>query len=246
MKFKKFPTRKDDHIGRKFYHMGCGTLAAYVFLHHLDRKETIIIMLIATLLIFAIDLLRLRNHALNRWVHKIMGGVMRKEETKNISAQTFYVFGMLWLALFFSKPIVVHSLLVLAWLDPIAGFFGLRFGKTPWRKAIPDRVEIPNASIVLRNKTIEGSFAGFIAAFLAGIVAWTGRWASVPATQTGMNSTFWPSPLQVLVISGVAAIVAVVAEAWPAQWDDNIMIPFWASLAIWAIVQVLGIPTVFA
>lgn len=153
---------------------------------------------------------------------------------------------MLWLALFFSKPIVVHTLLVLAWMDPIAGFFGLRFGKTPWRRAIPDRMEIPNAAIVLRNKTIEGSFAGFIVAFLAGIVAWTGRWASVPVEKTGLNTTFWPSPLQVLIISGVAAIVAVVAEAWPAQWDDNIMIPFWASLATWAVVQILGIPTVFA
>ncbi len=243
MKVKRFPTRKDDHLGRKFYHMMSGTVAAFLFLHVFERKESIIIMFCFTVLALTVDLLRLRIHSLNKLVHKLWGGVMRKEETKNLSAQSFYIMGMLWLAIVFPKPVVVHSLLVLAWMDPIAGFFGLRFGRTPWRKAIPQNVEIPGAEFVLRNKTIEGSFAGFIVAFLAGIVAWTGRWASVAGVENA--SAFWPSPLQVLVLSSVAALTSVAAEAWPSQWDDNIMIPFWTSLSLWATIQIMGIPTLF-
>lgn len=241
MKFKSFPTRKDDHIGRKLYHMLSGTIAAYLFLYVLDRKQTIVLVALLTIFVFTIDVLRLRIHDLNRHIHKIMGGVMRREETKNLSAQTFYMLGLLWLAIGFSKPIAVHSLLILAWMDPVAGFFGLRFGKTVWRSAIPAQVSLPSAEGVLRQKTIEGSFAGFIAAFLAGMVAWTGRWASFPLE----NGALWPTPLQVLILSVVGALVSVAAEAWPSQWDDNIMIPFWTSLAIWASTQIMGIPTLF-
>lgn len=242
MKIKRFPTRKDDHIGRKIYHMLAGCIGAYIFLHFVDRKGAIIIMTVLTVVMLLGDILRLKVHGLNKFVHKFWGGVMRKEETKNISAQSFYILGMLWLVIAFPKPIVVHSLLVLAWMDPIAGFFGLRFGKTPWRAAIPSQIGLSGAETVLRQKTIEGSFAGFIAAFLAGIVAWTGRWASVPGLEVG---TFWPSPLQVLILSSVGALTSVASEAWPSQWDDNIMIPFWTSLSLWATIQVMGIPTVY-
>lgn len=243
MKIKRFPTRKDDHLGRKFYHMLSGTVCAFLFLHVFERKESIIIVATFSVIALTVDILRLRIHRLNKLVHKLWGGVMRQEETKNLSAQSFYVMGMLWLAALFPKPVVVHSLLILAWMDPIAGFFGLRFGKTPWRVAIPQGVEIPGAEMVLRQKTIEGSFAGFIAAFLAGIVAWTGRWASVPGMEN--SGTFWASPIQVLILSSVAALTSVAAEAWPSQWDDNIMIPFWTSISLWATIQILGIPTVF-
>src|SRR5687768_1899879 len=98
MKVKRFPTRKDDHLGRKFYHMMSGTISAYLFLHFFERKESIIIMAILTVLALIVDILRLRIHRLNRIVHKLWGGVMRKEETRNLSAQTFYIMGMLWLA----------------------------------------------------------------------------------------------------------------------------------------------------
>lgn len=241
MKFKRFPSRKDDHLGRKFYHMLSGTIAAFVFIHFLDRKQTIVVMVVLTILALATDLLRLKIRSLNLLAHRVMGGVMRKEETNNVSAQTFYVFGLLWLAVIFPKPIAVHSVLILSWMDPVAGFFGLRFGRTAWREAIPAQVEIPGAETVLRQKTIEGSFAGFIVAFLAGIVAWTGRWASVPGIESG--GTFWASPIQVLILATIGALASVVAEAWPSQWDDNIMIPFWTSIMIWASTQVMGIPT---
>ena len=240
-KFKRFPTRKDDHLGRKLYHMLSGTLAAYVFLHFLDRKSAIILMFVILVLALTTDIARLKIRKLNLLAHKVMGGVMRKEESKNLSAQTFFVLGLFWLALGFPRAIAVHSVLILAWMDPVAGFFGLRFGKTAWREAIPHQIEIPGAEITLRQKTIEGSFAGFIVAFLAGIVAWTGRWASVPGAAT--EGTFWPSPIQVLILATVGALASVIAEAWPSQWDDNIMIPFWTSIIIWSTTQVLGIPT---
>jgi dolichol kinase len=65
----------------------------------------------------------------------------------------------------------------------------------------------------------------------------------VPGIDNG--GTFWASPIEVLVLSSVAALTSVAAEAWPSQWDDNIMIPFWTSISLWATIQILGIPTIF-
>ncbi len=35
---------------------------------------------------------------------------------------------------------------------------------------------------------------------------------------------------------------AMVAEAWPSQWDDNANIPFWTGVFVWASALLLGIP----
>jgi dolichol kinase len=46
-------------------------------------------------------------------------------------------------------------------------------------------------------------------------------------------------------MSGVGALVAVISEAWPSQWDDNAKIPFWTGLIVWAAALLLGLPLLY-
>jgi dolichol kinase len=236
-------TRFDEHISRKIFHILSGSTIAFLYIEVIPRKEAAFLLLLATLVLASFDLLRLSMPSLNHWVLRIYGPLMREEEKDHPSAQLYYLIGLCWAVLFLPKAIGVQAILTLAWMDPVAGLYGVRFGKRRWNSIfgffLPDERKIP---ISLGAKTFEGSLAGFIAAFLAGIVAWTGPWAAYPLLEGGL---YWPSPFEVFLLSVVGAFVAVVSEAWPSQWDDNAKIPFWTGLLVWAVAALVGMPLSF-
>ncbi len=215
--------------------MASGTTLAFVFMDVLPRTVSMVGIVSFAVLLTALDLVRIRWPALNRAVFKVYGPLMRRGEETQPSAQVYYMLGLCWAMLFLPKVIALQAILTLAWMDPVAALYGVRFGRRPWnnifRFFIPEERRI---SISLGAKTIEGSFAGFLAAFLAGVIAWTGRWIEPISA--------W----QVLMLGTVGGVAAVIAEAWPSQWDDNAKIPFWTGLAVWAMALLLGIPLSFA
>jgi dolichol kinase len=233
-------SRFDDHLSRKFFHMLSGTIVAYLFIYVVEAKTASMIVVVATLVLACIDLARIRVALLNEWVLRVYGPLMRKDEEQQPSAQLYYMLGLCWAILFLPKPIAVQAILTLAWMDPIAGAYGVRFGKTRWNSVfrffIPEERQI---SLALGAKTVEGSLAGFVAAFLAGLLSWTGRWAAYPLPQGGF---YWPSATDILLLSFVGGVAAVLAEAWPSQWDDNAKIPFWTGLFVWATALLWGVP----
>lgn len=236
-------SRFDEHLSRKVFHMLSGTIAAYIFLYAVDRKTAILLILVVTAALAVLDLARIRIAGLNSLVLKIYGPLMRKEESDQPSAQLYYLLGLCWALIALPKVIAVQAILTLAWMDPVAGAYGVRFGKTRWnsvfRYFIPEERQIP---LTLGAKTVEGSGAGFIAALLAGVLAWSGSWAAFPMA-AGLRV---PSTPEIAVMSLIGALVAVIAEAWPSQWDDNAKIPFWTGLIVWAAALLMGIPLSFA
>lgn len=223
--------RSESHLSRKLFHILSGTAIMLLFVNTFTRIEAIVLMLAGGFLFAMVDLLRLKVASLNELALKWMGPLMREGEHKSVSAQLYYILGLTWCIAAPPKPVAVQAILTLAWMDPIAALFGVRFGRTPWNSVF-------RTSVSLGGKTVEGSFAGFLAAFLAGIVAWTGTWTAVPAE----GRLWWPDPWIVLLMSSVGGLGALVAEAWPSQWDDNVNIPFWTSLVVWAAVAALGVP----
>lgn len=223
--------------------MASGTIVAYLFVNHFTRIESIILVLSVLGVHLLGDLARLFSPALNKIVLKIMGPLMRDEEEFKLSAQLFYIMGLSCAALFFPKPIAVQAILTLAWLDPIASLYGTKFGKITWKRALhtpfPHLTTIPDR---VGAKTIEGSAVGFIAAILAGIVAWTGPWAAYRAP----SGLIWPGAAEVVIFSLSGAFAATLAEAWASQWDDNINIPFWTGFIVWAVALIIGYPSVFS
>lgn len=228
-------TRAEIHLSRKLFHVLSGTAVMLLFVNTFTRIEAMALMSTIGVLFGSLDLLRLSVPPLNELALKVMGPLMREGEKNGPSAQLFYIFGLTWAVCVLPKPIAVQSILSLAWMDPVAAIFGIKFGRIRWNSVL-------HTTVSLGAKTIEGSIAGFLAGFLAGIIAWTGPWASVPLEGGG---AWWPGPAIIVLYSTVGGLAGLVAEAWPTQWDDNVNIPFWSGLAVWIAAVLLGTPMRF-
>ncbi len=236
-------SRFDDHFSRKFFHMLSGTVLVYFYLEIFSRKQSVTYILVGTFLAVFFELLRVSWPRLNRLILSIFGPLMRENEAESPSALLFYILGLLWAFLVLPKILAVQAVLTLAWMDPIAGICGVRFGRKTWNRVfsgfVPEERRIPAA---LGAKTVEGSFAGFLASVFAGLVAWTGPWAQV----LGPDG-IWAAPdlKTVALFSLVGALIATIAEAWPSQWDDNAKIPFWTGTILFIMALLMGVPVGF-
>lgn len=210
-------------------------MGAFLYVDVFTRVQTAVILFVFGTALLVLDLLRLRNPALNRVIIGVYGPLMREGEHDGPSAQLYYLLGLFWAVFALPKTVGVQAILTLAWLDPIAALFGGKFGRTQWAKFVP------RAGEVVRNKTLEGSLAGFLAAFLAGVIAWTGPWAAVPM----VGGLYWPTPFVIAALSISGGVAAVLAEALPSQWDDNATIPFWTGIVVWLVAAVIGVPMKF-
>jgi len=236
-------SRSDEHLTRRLFHFLTGTVVAVLFAGFVSRKTGLSILGVITTLLIFMDLIRLKWKAFNNLVVKVLGPIMRKEEMYAPSAQLYYLLGLCFAVGTLPKVIAIHAIFTLAWLDPVAALIGVRFGRKTWRGFLGTLMgkRSKRMSIFLGAKTLEGSFAGFIMAFVAGVIAWTGPWAAVMVD----GRLWWPDPEWVALMSFVGALTAMIAEAWPTQWDDNINIPFWTGLVLWGTAVLLNVPINF-
>lgn len=243
--YRPSKSRFDEHLSRKFFHVIAGTLIAYLLGSSVLTRTQGAVMLVALMAVLVpLELLRFRMPALNNFIFRVYGPLMRKSERDQPSGQLFYLLGLAWALFFLPRVIALQAILILAWMDPIAALFGVRFGRVTWNSVFKKFfVGSRSLSISLGAKTVEGSAAGFLAAFLAGVIAWTGYWAAIPRNDG--RGLWWPMPLQVLVMSVSGGLSAIVAEAWPSQWDDNVNIPFWSGLVVWVVALLWGLPLLY-
>lgn len=111
-----------------------------------------------------------------------------------VLAPAYFAIGILLALLIFPTPVNYAAIGIFAFGDSAASFFGSAFARTP----LPFN----------KDKSLEGSVAGFLFAFLAG-------------------SLFVP-PLFALV----GAAVAMVVEYLPIPINDNLVIPLFTGLAL--------------
>jgi dolichol kinase len=233
--------RLDAHWSRRFFHFLAGTLVVTTIVFWGDRSKALFFCAIVSLILILFDLMRLAWPSFNAAVLKVYGPLMRHDEVHKPSGQLYYVLGICF-CLFVLPPIIAtQSILTLAWMDPVAGLMGRKYGKHSWNswlnKIFSDSRPV---GLDMGVKTVEGSLAGFLAAFLAGLVAWGLHYAEFSSWEH-----FWTqnwAPATVAVFSSVGAFVAMLAETWPSQWDDNINIPFWTGLSLWILALIWGVP----
>lgn len=121
-------------------------------------------------------------------------------------ALRFFLGAFLTLLIFRNTPdIVVAGIIVLALGDSASTLGGVAYG----RHKIPYN----------REKSIEGSIAGFGAAFIGLLVL---------------------TPLSIFVSVG-ASLIGMVAESLPLGVDDNITVPIAASFSIWILTVAITI-----
>jgi len=158
----------------------------------LMAKETVLFILLLLFLGFlAVDLLRHYHSGVASLFRKyFLGTVLREKEKATLMGATYFLFSILLTILLFPKPIAIASMLILILADTSAALVGKGIGKTP-----------------LFGKTLEGSMAFFLCAFLI----------------------VWVYPNLNRFSGSLAALGATVIEVLPTGIDDNLTIPLVAA-----------------
>lgn len=208
MQHQTLKQRNDIHLARKIWH--CVGICAMAALYNwADLQLTWILLLITTGVFVPLDILRQKRPSLNRLTLRLFGAVMRRNETHHISGLSYLLIGSLFL-MFFPPPIVTLTLLFLAFGDPTASFFGLRFGK--------DRI--------LGNKTLQGTMAAF------------GVCTVIAVLYYYFNNLMTERLLIVAPLSGLIGALAELLPI--GKLDDNLTFPVVGSCLLWVLFQVYG------
>lgn len=201
---RSLPIRSDLHIARKIWHMGMGLFMALAYSYWMSRGTAVLLLGIFLSLFLMIEVARLKWPVINRISLKLMGSLMRSHEIDKISGTPFYIGGVLVAVVIFPKSIAILSILLLAFGDPIASFFGVLYG---------DR------SIRFSNgKSLIGSLAGVIACLAVSLIYLAG----------------FPYPTQtVFILAAVGGLVGGLTELLPIDVDDNFSIPVISGFSLW-------------
>lgn len=124
--------------------MGGVSLMAYIY-SVIPTHWSLVLLTAACFIGIPIDIFRLRYPALNDLVLHTIGPIMRQSEVNKIAGTTYLLTGVTLLAYIFPRDIVLLTLLFLAFADPIASYFGIRFGKDK----------------ILGQKSLQGTLAAF-------------------------------------------------------------------------------------
>jgi dolichol kinase len=195
--------RSDIHLLRKLWHISTGGSALWIYYNILpERKLWAYVSLAIALMGFTLDLMRMKNKALNELVVKLMGPLMRKSESTGFSGLPFYALGISLSLFLFKEKIALLAITFLVFSDPISSFFGVRYGKDK----------------ILPNKSLQGSLAGFCTCYLITLFSVIGVGASPLAI------------LSFSLLCGVIGSVSELVSAY--NIDDNLTIPVLSGLGI--------------
>ncbi len=187
--------RSLPHFERKFYHALMGLLCFSLYAFILTREQALLALGSIGGLFIAIDLVRLRFPAVNALTLKYCGKLMRREELKSVSGNSFYILGLFLVVLLFPAPVVMLSVLYLALGDPTAAMVGSLYGRHK----------------LIGKKSWEGAIANFaISSFATLLVA---------------LFVFALPGNRAVGLALVGGLVSVLAELCPLPIDDNFSIP---------------------
>lgn len=139
--------RSVPHLERKLYHFLMGMICFGLYGFVLSWNEALIVLASVGGTFVLLDLTRLHFPRINDVVLKYLGGIMRREELRSVSGNSFYVFGLLSVVLFFPARRVCWrcsiwrwAIPLLRWWEPdsVAESFGVaRVWKGPWQTTLP-------------------------------------------------------------------------------------------------------------
>lgn len=209
MQHQGLKLRSDLHLTRKVAHCVGICFIAAVF-NLVGLKIAWVILIAISLFIIPLDLLRQKNEGLNKATLRIFGPFMRKHEAHAISGMTYLYLGCMVLLLFRDVHLITLTLLFLAFGDPIASFFGIRYGKDK----------------IIGNKTLQGTMAAFVVcAVISGIYCY-------------FNNLMTERLLIVAPLSGLIGAVAELAPV--GKLDDNFTFPVISATLLYVLFKVYG------
>jgi diacylglycerol kinase (CTP) len=210
---RALPHRSMMHWHRKIFHMiGIGSVGLTLAFSSISTSYAIIILAIVSAIIIPLDYGRRFFPKFKEKVYKDFRRIMRDTERDNVTSMTWFLLSMLMTLAIAPREIAGLAALLLAFGDPWASIFGIRFGKTP---------------LFGGKKTLEGFLGCFAVCTLVSILyfAFTGLVASSMVIPAAM----------------LAGLAGALAESIPAgKLDDNFTIPLASAPALMGIVYLLA------
>jgi dolichol kinase len=193
---------------RTLFHVANGVIAAALYQFLLGPTGALIVLggFLAVFLFLEISrrFSASWNHAI--CTSRIFRPIARPNEYHRTNSATYYLIGLCLLVPLASKPAVIAAVLILAFADPAAAWFGKRFGRTKLH----------------RNKSLAGT-----AAFL--VVALAVAWPYLVAFGPDLGLA------RALLIASCGALAGAVAEVFSGPLDDNLTVPVASALTITAL-----------
>lgn len=142
-------------LKRGLFHL-FGVLAIAVAGLFLPRPVLLISLGVATFIVVAFELVRLRAPGVNRWFLSVFKPLLREKEASRFTGTSYSFTAALIAFLVFSRDIAVLALVFLAVGDAMATIVGKQIGKTR----------------LLGKKTLEGNLACFISCIAVGLIGY--------------------------------------------------------------------------
>jgi glycerol-3-phosphate acyltransferase PlsY len=138
--------------GRKFYHVLGGLLLLTIYLV-LGREKAVRVYAALFLVVLALDIVRLRVPAVNRFVFARGGSFIREQERTRLTGTPAYLLGVGLTLTLFLPDVALAAVCFLVFGDVAATTIGERYGR-----------------IRIGTRTLEGTFAFACVAIAAGLV----------------------------------------------------------------------------
>jgi diacylglycerol kinase (CTP) len=204
-----FKVRSDLHLTRKVWHVLTVLMMSYIYAM-VDRKTSLQILAVAMLFFIGLDVIRLRYEFLNRIAIKVFGMVMRRNELNAPAGTTYLLSGVFIIVAIFPHEVVLLTLLFLALADPIASYFGIRFGKDK----------------IINNKSLQGTLAAFVVCTLISYIYFQKKGLLLDRI------------LLASLISGIIGALSELLPI--RKMDDNLTFPILCSFALFAMFNIFS------
>ncbi|CCD24870.1 diacylglycerol kinase NDAI_0E00540 [Naumovozyma dairenensis CBS 421] len=223
--FGDFITKHE--IPRKVFHSSIGFITIYLYTKGIDYKKIKTPLIYAFVIIFILDLIRLRWAYFNKLYCGTVGALMRKKEIHTYNGVLWYILGLIFSFSFFSKDVALISLFLLSWSDTAASTFGRKYGYLTPKLA--------------RNKSLAGSLAAFIVGFVTTLLFY-GYLVPRYDYVNKLGEIQWTpqtSKLSLNTLSWLGGLVGALSEGIDLfNWDDNFTIPVLSSIFLSTVIHV--------
>lgn len=201
--------RSDVHLARKIWHMGGVSLMAAIYAS-VPEKMALMLLALAWLTFVPVDVLRQKNEKLNQLLVTAFKPIMRKSEVDRLAGTSYLISGVTLVAFIFPREVVLLTFLFLAFADPLASYFGIKYGKDK----------------IFGEKSLQGSLAAFFVCAILTFCFLT------------YNGILLDRIVMFSLFAGLAGSLAELIPIW--KIDDNFTLPVLSASALWLLFTLFG------